>query len=77
MIAKWQLVGFAHGVMNTDNLNITGSTLDFWAIWFYGAFPPQLDQQSLGLPRPLYLSKSTEYRSLELMDVVKQFNPSR
>jgi len=26
MIAKWQLVGFAHGVMNTDNLNITGST---------------------------------------------------
>ena len=36
MIAKWQLVGFAHGVMNTDNLNITGSTLDFtvlMALW--------------------------------------------
>ncbi len=77
MIAKWQLVGFAHGVMNTDNLNITGSTLDFWAIWFYGAFPPQLDQQSLRLPRSLYLSKSTEYRPLELMDVAKQLNSSR
>jgi hypothetical protein len=35
MIAKWQLVGFAHGVMNTDNLNITGSTLDFgpYGLW--------------------------------------------
>ena len=29
MIAKWQLIGFCHGVMNTDNLNITGTTLDF------------------------------------------------
>ncbi len=36
MIAKWQLVGFAHGVMNTCNLNITGSTLDFGPYGFYG-----------------------------------------
>ncbi len=44
MIAKWQLVGFAHGVMNTDNLNITGSTLAFRSLWLYGAFSPELDQ---------------------------------
>ena len=40
MIAKWQLVGFAHGVMNTDNLNITGSTLDFGPYGFLERFRP-------------------------------------
>lgn len=41
MIAKWQLVGFAHGVMNTDNLNITGSTLDFGPYGFMERFRPK------------------------------------
>lgn len=40
MIAHWQLVGFSHGVMNTDNLNITGSTLDFGPFGFMEAFEP-------------------------------------
>lgn len=40
MIAKWQLVGFAHGVMNTDNLNIRGSTLDFGPYGFMERFRP-------------------------------------
>lgn len=40
MIAKWQLFGFAHGVMNTDNLNITGSTLDFGPYGFMERFRP-------------------------------------
>ncbi|MCH4246912.1 MAG: YdiU family protein [Acinetobacter populi] len=40
MIAQWQLVGFAHGVMNTDNLNITGSTLDFGPYGFMERFRP-------------------------------------
>jgi uncharacterized protein YdiU (UPF0061 family) len=40
MIAKWQLVGFAHGVMNTDNLNITSSTLDFGPYGFMERFRP-------------------------------------
>ena len=29
LIAKWQAVGFAHGVMNTDNMSIVGDTFDF------------------------------------------------
>lgn len=29
MIAQWMAVGFVHGVMNTDNFNITGETFDF------------------------------------------------
>lgn len=40
MIAQWQLIGFAHGVMNTDNLNITGSTLDFGPYGFMERFRP-------------------------------------
>lgn len=39
-IADWQLVGFAHGVMNTDNLSITGSTLDFGPYGFMERFNP-------------------------------------
>lgn len=29
LIAKWQLVGFIHGVMNTDNMTISGETIDY------------------------------------------------
>ncbi|MGL5149027.1 MAG: protein adenylyltransferase SelO [Clostridium sp.] len=29
LIAKWNLVGFVHGVMNTDNMSITGETIDY------------------------------------------------
>lgn len=40
MIANWQAIGFSHGVMNTDNLNITGTTLDFGPFGFMEAFDP-------------------------------------
>ncbi|MFJ7950165.1 YdiU family protein [Lysinibacillus sp. NPDC096418] len=29
LIARWQLVGFIHGVMNTDNMTISGETIDY------------------------------------------------
>ena len=29
LIAKWQSVGFVHGVMNTDNMSIAGETIDY------------------------------------------------
>src|SRR5690606_34068503 len=29
LIAKWQLVGFVHGVMNTDNMTVSGETIDY------------------------------------------------
>lgn len=29
LIASWQLVGFVHGVMNTDNMTISGETIDY------------------------------------------------
>jgi protein adenylyltransferase len=40
MIAKWQCIGFAHGVMNTDNMSILGETFDFGPFGFMDAFDP-------------------------------------
>ena len=34
LIAKWQAVGFTHGVMNTDNMSILGLTLDYGPFGF-------------------------------------------
>ncbi|MCY4046104.1 MAG: YdiU family protein [Cellvibrionales bacterium] len=38
LIAKWQAVGFCHGVMNTDNLSILGLTLDYGPFAFMDDF---------------------------------------
>jgi uncharacterized protein YdiU (UPF0061 family) len=40
LIARWQSVGFAHGVMNTDNMSILGLTLDYGPFGFMEAFDP-------------------------------------
>ncbi len=37
-IAKWQAVGFCHGVMNTDNMSILGLTIDYGPFGFLDAF---------------------------------------
>jgi uncharacterized protein YdiU (UPF0061 family) len=41
LIAQWMAVGFAHGVMNTDNMSILGLTLDYGPFGFMEAFNPQ------------------------------------
>ncbi|MCI0749683.1 MAG: YdiU family protein, partial [Nevskiales bacterium] len=38
LMAQWQAVGFCHGVMNTDNMSITGLTLDYGPYGFMDAF---------------------------------------
>lgn len=40
LIAKWQLVGFIHGVMNTDNMTISGETIDYGPCAFMDAYNP-------------------------------------
>ncbi len=40
LIAQWQLVGFAHGVMNTDNMSILGLTLDYGPFGFMESYDP-------------------------------------
>jgi serine/tyrosine/threonine adenylyltransferase len=40
LIAKWQLVGFIHGVMNTDNMAISGESIDYGPCAFMDDYDP-------------------------------------
>jgi protein adenylyltransferase len=40
LVAKWLLVGFIHGVMNTDNMSIAGETIDYGPCAFMDAYDP-------------------------------------
>ena len=40
LIARWQLVGFIHGVMNTDNMALSGETIDYGPCGFMDAYDP-------------------------------------
>ena len=40
LIAQWMSLGFIHGVMNTDNMSISGETIDYGPCAFMEAFDP-------------------------------------
>lgn len=40
LMAQWMLVGFVHGVMNTDNTTISGESIDYGPCAFIDAFDP-------------------------------------
>jgi uncharacterized protein YdiU (UPF0061 family) len=40
LIAQWMLVGFVHGVMNTDNMALSGETIDYGPCAFMDAYDP-------------------------------------
>ncbi|SUV03654.1 Selenoprotein O and cysteine-containing like protein [Priestia megaterium] len=41
LVAKWQLIGFIHGVMNTDNMTISGETIDYGPCAFMDTYDPE------------------------------------
>lgn len=41
LIAQWMALGFVHGVMNTDNMTISGETIDYGPCAFLDAFDPK------------------------------------
>ena len=41
LVAQWLLVGFIHGVMNTDNCSIAGETIDYGPCAFMDAYDPK------------------------------------
>lgn len=50
LVAKWQCVGFIHGVMNTDNMALSGETIDYGPCAFMDSYDPatvfsSIDQQ--------------------------------
>lgn len=40
LVAKWVLVGFVHGVMNTDNMTVSGETIDYGPCAFIDNYDP-------------------------------------
>jgi len=40
LLAKWMLIGFIHGVMNTDNMTISGETIDYGPCAFMDSYDP-------------------------------------
>ena len=53
LVAQWMLVGFIHGVMNTDNMTVSGETIDYGPCAFLEAYDPadglQLDRRARAL----------------------------
>lgn len=49
LIANWQLIGFIHGVMNTDNMTISGETIDYGPCAFMDVFKPNQVFSSIDL----------------------------
>ena len=47
LIAQWQFVGFIHGVMNTDNMAISGETIDYGPCAFMNAYSPDTVYSSI------------------------------
>jgi uncharacterized protein YdiU (UPF0061 family) len=50
LVARWMLVGFVHGVMNTDNMAVSGETIDYGPCAFLDVYDPaavfsSIDQQ--------------------------------
>ncbi|PEJ57763.1 hypothetical protein CN692_11790 [Bacillus sp. AFS002410] len=49
LIIKWQMVGFIHGVMNTDNMTISGETIDYGPCAFMDTYDPATVFSSIDL----------------------------
>lgn len=47
LVAQWMLVGFIHGVMNTDNMTISGETIDYGPCAFMEAYDPATKYSSI------------------------------
>lgn len=54
LVAKWQGVGFTHGVLNTDNMSVLGLTIDYGPFGFLDAFDPKFTPNTTDLPGRRY-----------------------
>ena len=65
LVAQWMLIGFVHGVMNTDNMTISGETIDYGPCAFMDAFDPATVFSSIDHWRPLRLRQPAGDRRVE------------
>jgi uncharacterized protein YdiU (UPF0061 family) len=49
LIARWMAVGFIHGVMNTDNMTISGETIDYGPCAFMDGYHPRMVFSSIDM----------------------------
>ncbi|MDX1432281.1 MAG: YdiU family protein, partial [Gammaproteobacteria bacterium] len=49
LVARWLLVGFIHGVMNTDNTSVAGETIDYGPCAFMDTYHPQTVYSSIDI----------------------------
>jgi uncharacterized protein YdiU (UPF0061 family) len=47
LIAQWMLIGFIHGVMNTDNMSVAGETIDYGPCAFMDSYHPETVYSSI------------------------------
>ena len=47
LVAKWLMVGFIHGVMNTDNMSVAGETIDYGPCAFIDSYHPSTVYSSI------------------------------
>jgi uncharacterized protein YdiU (UPF0061 family) len=47
LVAQWQMVGFIHGVMNTDNMLLSGETIDYGPCAFMDTYDPGMVYSSI------------------------------
>ena len=59
LVAQWMLVGFVHGVMNTDNCSIAGETIDYGPCAFMDAYDPSTVFSSIGRQWALCLRETS------------------
>ena len=65
LVARWMLVGFIHGVMNTDNMSVAGETIDFGPCAFMDAYDPATVFSSIDRAGRLCLWQPAPHRALE------------
>ncbi|XP_010257453.1 PREDICTED: uncharacterized protein LOC104597547 [Nelumbo nucifera] len=54
LVARWQGVGFIHGVLDTDNTSVLGLTIDYGPYGFLDAFDPSYTPNTTDLPGRRY-----------------------
>jgi serine/tyrosine/threonine adenylyltransferase len=75
LMAKWQLVGFIHGVMNTDNMSIAGETIDYGPCAFMDVYHPETVYSSIDKMGPYAYGNQPRIAQWNLARLAETFLP--
>ena len=69
LIARWMLIGFIHGVMNTDNMTLSGEAIDYGPCAFMDAYDPGTVFSSIDHNGPICIRPAATDRPMEPIPV--------